>query len=124
MQKRRTTLFTLALFLIIFLFGLSSAAEAYTIRYTYRYTAGSGWQLVSTQRIERTTYAVKYAYYRVQSGDTLYSISRRFNTTVSKLVSLNHLTSTIIVPGQILRVPVSYLQPIPVPQPAPAPAPA
>ena len=44
-------------------------------------------------------------YYTVKSGDTLYSISRKYNTTVSKLCSLNGIkeTDTIKV-GQRLRV--------------------
>lgn len=38
-------------------------------------------------------------YYIVQSGDTLYSIARRFNTTVSELRRLNNLTSDILTIG-------------------------
>lgn len=43
--------------------------------------------------------------YVVKSGDTLYIISRRFNTTVNTLVKLNGLKSTSIYPGQVLNVP-------------------
>lgn len=43
-------------------------------------------------------------YYTVQSGDTLYSIARRFNTTVDDLKRLNNLTSDILTIGTTLLV--------------------
>ena len=43
-------------------------------------------------------------YYTVQRGDTLSSISRRFNTTVDALMRLNNLSSTRIYVGQRLQV--------------------
>lgn len=43
-------------------------------------------------------------YYTVQRGDTLSSISRRFNTTVDTLMRLNNLPSTRIYVGQRLQV--------------------
>ena len=44
-------------------------------------------------------------YYIVQYGDTLWAISRRFNTTVDKLVSLNNIVNkNLIYVGQKLRV--------------------
>ena len=43
--------------------------------------------------------------YTVQSGDTLYSIARRFNTTVSDIIRLNNLTSDILSIGQQLIIP-------------------
>lgn len=42
--------------------------------------------------------------YTVVSGDTLFSISRRFGVTVAQLKSWNHLTSDLIYPGQKLVV--------------------
>lgn len=45
--------------------------------------------------------------YSVQAGDTLYSISRRFNLTVETLKSYNGLQDNIISVGQVL-----YLHPI------------
>jgi rare lipoprotein A len=43
--------------------------------------------------------------YRVQKGDTLYSIARRHGTTVEALRALNGLSSDLIKVGQVLRLP-------------------
>lgn len=43
--------------------------------------------------------------YMVKSGDTLYGIAKRFNTTVDKLKSLNNLKSDILTIGTILYLP-------------------
>ena len=44
-------------------------------------------------------------YYTVKAGDTLYGISRKFGMSLSQLVSVNGISaSSLIVPGQILRV--------------------
>lgn len=43
--------------------------------------------------------------YRVVSGDTLYSIARRYNTTISNIVMLNRIANpNLIYPGQCLRL--------------------
>ncbi len=42
--------------------------------------------------------------YIVQSGDSLYKIAQKFNTTVDKLKQLNNLTSNLLNIGQILIV--------------------
>ena len=44
-------------------------------------------------------------YYTVQKGDTLYSLSRKFNIPINKLIEINDLSSDILSIGQIL-----YLQ--------------
>jgi LysM repeat protein len=41
--------------------------------------------------------------YKVSAGETLYSIAKRFGTTVEDIIAINKLTSAI-VPGQILQV--------------------
>lgn len=41
----------------------------------------------------------------VQSGDTLYSISRRYGTTVDAIKQRNGLTDNLIRPGQKLTIP-------------------
>ncbi len=43
--------------------------------------------------------------YTVRSGDTLWLLAQRFGTTVSRLKSLNNLTSDILNIGQILLIP-------------------
>jgi LysM repeat protein len=42
--------------------------------------------------------------YKVSAGETLYSIAKRFNTTVEDIVNLNGLKSNSISPGQTLMV--------------------
>lgn len=42
--------------------------------------------------------------YTVQKGDSLYSIAKKYNTTVDKLKQLNNLTSNLLSIGQILIV--------------------
>ncbi len=43
--------------------------------------------------------------YVVQSGDSLYSIARKFDTTVAELMSLNNLMSSNLSIGQVLKIP-------------------
>ncbi len=45
--------------------------------------------------------------YTVKSGDNLSLIARNYNTTVTELKSINHLTSDILKVGQVLKVPTS-----------------
>ncbi|MEW6448475.1 MAG: cell wall hydrolase [Bacillota bacterium] len=49
--------------------------------------------------------AGKVTSYVVASGDTLWDISRVHGTTVEKLMQVNDLDTTLILPGQVLRVP-------------------
>lgn len=42
--------------------------------------------------------------YTVKSGDSLYSIANRFNTTVDNLKRLNNLTSNTLQIGQVLKI--------------------
>ncbi|MDD2435683.1 MAG: LysM peptidoglycan-binding domain-containing protein [Bacilli bacterium] len=48
----------------------------------------------------------EYITYRVEAGDNLYSIARRYNTTVSEIMTLNNLTSNALSIGQELLIPV------------------
>ncbi len=43
--------------------------------------------------------------YTVKPGDTIYSIARKYNTTVNNLKALNNLTSNLISVGQNLLIP-------------------
>lgn len=47
------------------------------------------------------------ANYTVVKGDSLYTISKMFNTNVSTIMSRNGLTGSMIYPGQVLDVPSS-----------------
>ncbi|HXT12446.1 MAG TPA: LysM peptidoglycan-binding domain-containing protein [Candidatus Angelobacter sp.] len=74
--------------------------------------------------------------YKVKSGDTLTSIARRFHVSIKALESANHLGTTSIKVGKVLKIPATAAAapapaptetapPPPVPAPvAPAPAPA
>jgi LysM repeat protein len=42
--------------------------------------------------------------YKVSAHETLYSIAKRFNTTVDDITKLNNLSSTNLTPGEILMV--------------------
>ena len=48
--------------------------------------------------------------YTVRSGDTLYSIALKLNTTVNELKELNNLTSNNLQVGQILKVPTKEIE--------------
>ena len=56
-------------------------------------------------KIPTTTATIPNTTYTVQSGDSLYSIARKFNTTVNEIKSLNNLTSNNLSIGQILKIP-------------------
>ncbi len=51
-----------------------------------------------------------YETHRVQAGDTLYAISRRYSMTVEELMRLNQLESHAISIGQLLKVRTDKLQ--------------
>ena len=42
--------------------------------------------------------------YVVQSGDSLWSIARKFNTTVNEIKTKNNLTSNLLSIGQVLKI--------------------
>ncbi len=44
--------------------------------------------------------------YVVQPGDSLYTIAQRYNTTVESIMVLNNLTSTLLMVGQTLQIPL------------------
>lgn len=48
---------------------------------------------------------VNYITYVVMKNDTLYSIARRYNTTVNAIKSLNNLTSDNLKIGEVLKIP-------------------
>ena len=48
--------------------------------------------------------------YTVKAGDTLYSIARKFNTTVNELIKINNLTSDLLTIGMKLKIPTKEEQ--------------
>ncbi|MEH7386028.1 LysM peptidoglycan-binding domain-containing protein [Bacillus sp. JJ1521] len=50
---------------------------------------------------------VSLSSYTVAQGDTLYTVAKRYNTTVDALMTLNNLTSDVLRPNQTLRLPIS-----------------
>ena len=45
-----------------------------------------------------------YQYHTVRSGESLYSISKKYRTSISKIKSINGLRSNVIYPGQKLKL--------------------
>lgn len=45
--------------------------------------------------------------YTVQKGDTLYSIAKKYNTTVDKIMRMNNLSTNMLSVGQKLVIPES-----------------
>lgn len=50
--------------------------------------------------------SVPYIEYTVRSGDTLWLLSRRYNTTVDAIKRMSGITSDLLSIGQVLRIPV------------------
>lgn len=46
--------------------------------------------------------------YTVKKGDSLYSIAKRYNTTVNDIIKLNNLKSTSLSIGSLLKIPEKY----------------
>lgn len=59
--------------------------------------------------------------YKVSAGETLYSIGKRFNTTVEDIVKINALESTTLSAGQVLKIKINSAN-TPAPPPAAPPA--
>src|SRR5690625_2940850 len=53
--------------------------------------------LVNAQQVDASSYTV-------QQGDSLWSISQKYQTTVAQLKSWNNLSSDLIKPNQVLNV--------------------
>lgn len=56
-------------------------------------------------QIPTTMIETIYQNYTIARGDTLYSIARRFNTTVDAILSLNNLDTNNLKIGQVIRIP-------------------
>ena len=56
-------------------------------------------------RIPTTNYDMSHSLYIVKSGDTLWSISRRFGVSIARIVMLNRIANpNLIYPGNVLRI--------------------
>lgn len=67
-------------------------------------------RLPSTELIEVPTTTTNYT---IQSGDTLYSIAKKYETTVDKIKQLNNLTTNTLSIGQVLKIPSTQIVEIP-----------
>ena len=47
----------------------------------------------------------EYNSYKVNPGDTLYSIARKFNTTIANLMAINSNLSSILQVGELIKIP-------------------
>lgn len=48
--------------------------------------------------------------YTVKKGDSLYSIAKKYNTTVNKIIDINNLNNVNLSIGQELRIPENYTE--------------
>lgn len=61
-----------------------------------------------TLKIRKTTNDIvteDYDYYIVKSGDTLYFLANKYNTTVDEIKNLNNLATNTLSVGQLLKIP-------------------
>ncbi len=76
---------------------LISLIERYQLYAFDEEVLGGSTQVVSSSKVDTSKHIV-------QQGDTLYSLSRRYNLTVETLKKLNNLTTNTISIGQVLIV--------------------
>ncbi len=55
--------------------------------------------------VKRVNYQKKYINYRVKKGDTLYSISKKFNVPIEHIKKVNKINGNTISIGEILKIP-------------------
>lgn len=60
-----------------------------------------GQKLIIPNQQQTTDYLI----YTVEKGDTLYSISKKYNLTPQDLINYNKLSTTILTPGQQILIP-------------------
>lgn len=70
-------------------------------------TIGNTLKLPTTNSTTSKETNTENSTYTVKSGDTLYSIANKYNTTVDELKSLNNLTSNILSIGMLLKLPTN-----------------
>ena len=47
-----------------------------------------------------------YIEYKVLNGDSLYSIAKKYNTTINDIKTLNNLTNNLLSIGEIIKIPI------------------
>ena len=62
---------------------------------------GQKLQIPTSEFIETPTTSITYT---VKPGDTLYSIARKYNTTINNIKTLNNLTTNLLTVGQQLLI--------------------
>jgi LysM repeat protein len=63
--------------------------------------------------------------YRVQKGETLYGVSRKYGVTLAELTRVNNLPENYVLKtGEVLKIPLESQTPAQIPQIAKVPAPA
>jgi LysM repeat protein len=65
------------------------------------------------------TLTMAYETYEVEQGDTLYTISGKYDLTIAEIKEINGLTRDTLSVGQQLRIPVGTATPIPTDTPTP-----
>lgn len=99
--------------------------QANNIADATRIQVGSKIQIVQPPDYSAT---MAYETYEVEAGDTLYTISGKYNLTIGELKEINNLTGNNLKIGQKLRIPVGTATPTPTltPEPTltPTPGPA
>ena len=48
--------------------------------------------------------------YKVEKGDSLYQIAKKYNTTVKQIIDINNLKTTDLSIGQKIRIPEQYTE--------------
>ncbi|MGE5456017.1 MAG: LysM peptidoglycan-binding domain-containing protein [Ignavibacteriales bacterium] len=104
---------------------VKSGDSLYTIAQTYKTTVNTLMQLnnltsstlsigqklkvpvPTTTTTPTPTAPQNYIEYTVKSGDNLYSIAQKYNTTTSAITQLNNLSTNLLSIGQVLKIPVS-----------------
>ncbi|UYW00566.1 glucosaminidase domain-containing protein [Flavobacterium agricola] len=79
---------------------LISLIERYNLQELDKQMPGYKGQIASSESNSQATAAT----YVVSAGDTLYSIARKFNTSVQNIKTVNNLSTDIISVGQILKI--------------------
>ena len=64
-----------------------------------------GQTLKIPKSIEKSEEESNYTNYTVKKGDSLYQISKKYNTTVDEIKKLNNLTTNLLSIGQTLKIP-------------------